>query len=305
MTLAIALALGGAMGCGSSVNTSAFDDVPGGGGDAAGDVSLTDGAGDDGFGGDAGGDGFGGDAGDAGKKDSAVLDSGVGVDTGVLVDTGGTCGKTLCSGACVDLDTDPRHCGDCGNACDPKQSCEGGKCVCAGTDCDGTCTDTNTDPKNCGGCGRAVCHDEVCEEGRPACAPGFRECGGGGCLGCKEVSSDPLNCGGCGTRCLPSQACAKGVCVSGGCPTGLAECSGPSLSGGSSCVNFRRDLLNCGSCGVQCSPGQFCVEGACTDFSSGPGCSTCPCATCGGGEPLCCDYPAGKGIVCSSACPAK
>ncbi|RMG93399.1 MAG: hypothetical protein D6705_18800 [Deltaproteobacteria bacterium] len=54
--------------------------------------------------------------------------------------TAGTGGGTDCpnqqvwcsngqgSGTCVNLQIDPENCGECGNACDPGESCLGGEC---------------------------------------------------------------------------------------------------------------------------------------------------------------------------------
>jgi hypothetical protein len=42
----------------------------------------------------------------------------------------GAChGATECSGACVDLQNGPNHCGECRNACAPGQPCGHGTCV--------------------------------------------------------------------------------------------------------------------------------------------------------------------------------
>jgi hypothetical protein len=38
-------------------------------------------------------------------------------------------GTTLCNGNCVDLQSDPQNCGQCGNTCATDQSCEGGACL--------------------------------------------------------------------------------------------------------------------------------------------------------------------------------
>jgi hypothetical protein len=38
---------------------------------------------------------------------------------------------TDCGGACVDVTSDPSHCGACGNACEPGATCAGGACTCA------------------------------------------------------------------------------------------------------------------------------------------------------------------------------
>ncbi len=48
-----------------------------------------------------------------------------------LVCEGGACGcpaERSCGGGCVDIDTDPNHCGGCGNACAPGQGCVDGGC---------------------------------------------------------------------------------------------------------------------------------------------------------------------------------
>jgi hypothetical protein len=50
------------------------------------------------------------------------------IDASTLIDAGGAssgcaAGLTLCSGTCVDLTSDPTHCGGCETACDEGQSC--------------------------------------------------------------------------------------------------------------------------------------------------------------------------------------
>ncbi len=40
---------------------------------------------------------------------------------------------TMCGGACVDLSSDPRNCGACGNDCGPAVACMGGRCDSMGT----------------------------------------------------------------------------------------------------------------------------------------------------------------------------
>lgn len=91
----------------------------------------------------------------------------------------------LCAGMCVDLASDPRHCGACNNACDQGQQCVLGACEgteigplpiarglvpeCAAPrlECDGLCVDPERDPDHCGGCASA-CDSGVCEQGRCA-----------------------------------------------------------------------------------------------------------------------------------------
>lgn len=66
---------------------------------------------------------------------------------------------------CRDLNSDPRHCGDCWYRCDENESCDEGSCTCGDheQDCEGTqndfccptsgCVDLNTDSLHCGTCG--------------------------------------------------------------------------------------------------------------------------------------------------------
>lgn len=71
---------------------------------------------------------------------------------------------TVCSPTvCANLDSDPQHCGTCGNVCATGEACISGLCACpVGTvPCSGTCTSLNTDPKNCGACGND-CGEELC-----------------------------------------------------------------------------------------------------------------------------------------------
>jgi hypothetical protein len=176
--------------------------------------------------------------------------------------------------------------------------------VCPGTVC-GTCTDLKTDPLNCGACGTMVCHNEACNGGR-VCAAGLRPCGGAGgaCLGCKNLTSDPANCGACGTACTASQTCVgfPPQCKSAqstGCSGGLTLCPGGAGAPGA-CVDTTADITNCGACGKNCSPGEYCVGSACTKYVPAPGCTACPCAACTAPTDKCCRYT--DGTVCSSRC---
>jgi hypothetical protein len=63
-------------------------------------------------------------------------------------------GEAVCDGACLDLATDPAHCGTCGNACTGGASCKAGVCVALGTD-----------RANCGAVGRACLPGESCLSG--------------------------------------------------------------------------------------------------------------------------------------------
>lgn len=83
-----------------------------------------------------------------------------------------TCGSLLC----IELASNPAHCGACGNACGEGMVCAEGTCLdpCeeGTTLCGSECVDTETSNQNCGACGHrcgagSTCKDAVCE-----CDPG-------------------------------------------------------------------------------------------------------------------------------------
>ena len=129
-------------------------------------------------------------------------------------------GLTLCWGMCVDLRTDPNHCGECGYACPPGSACWDFMCW-PGDPCDsiacpeplaccwGECVDTMWDPYNCGGCG-SYCpwgtddpglNFEACME-PDAGWDVYNLCCGGECRPVNE-----RNCGECRRRCPDGSRC--------------------------------------------------------------------------------------------------
>jgi len=74
-----------------------------------------------------------------------------------------------CGGECVDLQTNPLHCGECDRECgdDP---CGSGDCQpqgCGSLDqCGGSCVDLQTDPLHCRECDRTCDGDEDCLDGQ-------------------------------------------------------------------------------------------------------------------------------------------
>jgi hypothetical protein len=170
-----------------------------------------------------------------------------------------------------------------------------------------SCVDLATDPKNCGLCNKAVCHGEMCVSGNPTCVPGYGACAaaGTGCLGCKDFASDILNCGACDKRCVAGEYCNAGACklvaTFGGCASGTTRC-GPD-AGPAGCADLQNDRDNCGACGTTCAPDEYCAKGSCVQYKSAPGCSSCPCGSCGSKFGTCCTY--GPDTICSEgSCPA-
>jgi len=91
---------------------------------------------------------------------------------------------------CVDLKTDPKNCGSCGNVCPKNEMCEAGKCGCrpgggthccpeGQTECAGKCIDLSTDQDNCGQCGVRCRFNEACVQGKCQCLTGYTSCPGG------------------------------------------------------------------------------------------------------------------------------
>lgn len=92
-------------------------------------------------------------------------------------------GQSLCDGRCVNLNSNPDHCGSCNFACDADQGCTSGECTCKRGEsaCGGSCVDTQTDHDNCGTCGMVCAEGELCAQGE--CRPAWPD-------GC---SSDPAH----------------------------------------------------------------------------------------------------------------
>jgi hypothetical protein len=103
-------------------------------------------------------------------------------------------GGTDCSGECVDLSSDPLHCGDCRFPCPEGWDCIDGLCKCEGDKelCTGmVCVDTANDPSNCGGC-RASC-PLACVAG--ACV-GLRDHDEGSSHTCAVLDNGQVRCWG-------------------------------------------------------------------------------------------------------------
>jgi hypothetical protein len=167
-------------------------------------------------------------------------------------------GETACGDLCVNLMTDPGHCGACETACETGEVCADGVCQTGCpeglTDCSGACMDLQSDPENCGACGIVCDEGELCAGGTcgTECPAGWDECVGL----CRDTANDRMNCGGCGIECATGEVCADGEC---GLVCGSAT---PTLCG-DRCVDTLSDRMNCGECDTVCAAGEFCSDGEC------------------------------------------
>ncbi|MBI5513434.1 MAG: hypothetical protein HY909_06665 [Deltaproteobacteria bacterium] len=205
-------------------------------------------------------------AADAPRVDSAPMD--VAADTArdtAAPDAPAGCGdgSALCAeGAgmrCVDVRTDPNHCGRCGVRCCTGMPCVDGRCQgifgCSpgSTRCDCACVNTQTDSSNCGACGNScpagrVCHSGICSD--PGCVGGGAACAAGLCVcagRCTSLQTDTANCGACGNVCPPRMVCTAGRCEALPTPDGGAGDAGDA-GGGLSCGAVTEPAMPMGVC---------------------------------------------------------
>jgi hypothetical protein len=171
-------------------------------------------------------------------------------------------GQTLCFDetnlrACVDTNSNPQHCGDCGWDCSfqaPRTACVNGQCVCPNQqscsppqvwneqkcecECPITCPDGVPPDQNCKcpcPANREICGNTCCGECQHCDDPTT-----GTCRGC-----DPLKCemcdigspafprpGRCVDQCGEASVCCGGECCGGVCEDGVCKPLDLVLSGG-------------------------------------------------------------------------
>ncbi|MHC4836566.1 MAG: hypothetical protein ACYTF3_00040 [Planctomycetota bacterium] len=187
-----------------------------------------------------------------------------------------------------DLLTDPLHCGRCGNACGPEETC-----------CSGRCERLDT-PANCGACGRScdrvADRCEVGEDGVASCRCGENEacperqaCVNGECA-CdrdEDCGDDQLCCDGRCEDTDPETQCA--ACGDGGCDPEVANtCSDRTCQCGDNpacefetvCSDIGGEEFACTGCRDErpterCAPGTICCNQICVAVRPSRQCEAC------------------------------
>jgi hypothetical protein len=204
------------------------------------------------------------------------------------------------NGCETDLGSTVRHCGACGERCDPPNaagSCVEGVCEAACEtgfeDCNGDASDgceaDLASPTSCGSCdnpcsdngGMPVCNSDGtcgirCGAGRADCINGLLD-------GCEtNTNSSVLHCGTCANACpgaVGMPACLDGVCGVSTCTDPNAECDG---NGATVCeTNVTDDPDNCSACGMACfypNATGICVNRGCLLDACDPGFEDCTAA---------------------------
>ena len=132
-----------------------------------------------------------------------------------------------CGGpSCIDVSSDPLHCGGCDTPCPSGAPCVDGTCQCPPpqTACGTECVDTISDPSHCGGCDLPC--DMFCLAGScVADCGGLQACGGA----CVDTQTNPAHCGGCDQPCDAGEACDAGACACSGDAVSFSTTVGPLL----------------------------------------------------------------------------
>lgn len=265
-------------------------------------------------------------ASDAGppEADASAPDAGPPAADASAPDAGATCaeGETRCGEVCVDLDTDPAHCGACGRRCPDVPAgvgvCAAGACDvacdaghhrcesgCAPDDavesCASACTPCPVPPNAVATCDGVACGFE--------CLAGFADCDAEPSNGCEADLTSPTSCGACALDCtaLPGvdaaavQCTASGCDLTDACAPGRADCTGGAADG---CETDLGAPESCGGCGVTCDAAtETCEPTGTGGYACTNGCDAGTPTRCGD---ACVDPtsdPAHCG-ACGSSCPA-
>ncbi|MBN2196302.1 MAG: hypothetical protein JW751_26045 [Polyangiaceae bacterium] len=226
-----------------------------------------------------------------------------------------SCDGNSTNGCETNLETDPTHCGECGEPCalpHAAPSCEDGRCGvaeclegwldCNGDPVDGCEVDPNTNASHCGDCnqpcsevnGAPTCNDGTCAI---SCAFGYDDCDGDVTNGCEaslgtaspDAIGDVNHCSVCHNECPATEGaspnCIGGQCGISDCPEGRADCDGDPTNGCE--TNTDTDPDNCGGCGASCVVANgtaACLSGICAIASCEEGFDDCDATYAGGCE---------------------
>ncbi len=195
----------------------------------------------------------------------------------------GICPLAAGGTTCVDLQTDPVHCGTCGNACPTGMFCGLGACVSLDKLPDGTrppavvrASCPQAPPPTSGG--------DAGVGGCPVALPDACK-GPAGDLYCTNLRFDNASCGACGVPCPAGAYCRDGRCsdpgsTEPGSPVPAPTCRQPfklctDPFGGTHCTDLATDVRNCGGCDIACGAGTRCLAGQCVTGEKPPE-PTCP-----------------------------
>ncbi len=151
--------------------------------------------------------------------------------------------ERCCSSRCLDVRSDPEHCGSCDVRCGAGQPC-----------CAGVCR--VNDIANCGSCGnicpRSASGAGHCINGKcQLCAPNEVECNSGGAIFCVDLQTSSANCGKCGKSCQGTQLCCNGTCTAD-----VARCGGVCVSTICPVAQlFDPEVCRCGCAPITCDTG--------------------------------------------------
>ena len=188
-------------------------------------------------------------------------------------------GMTLCSGTCVNLQTDSGNCGACSFSVPYGETCRDGQFssssgggnsglspASAGTTPAGSTITSAT----------TVAYQLSCPSGRISCNGT-----------CRNLLNEAENCGSCGNICPSGQDCQNARCllpvssapvVNTSAPITITpelSCAHGEIICGSSCVNIFSDKENCGVCGRACKNQEICVNAQCDPACTKSGTSLC------------------------------
>ena len=151
-------------------------------------------------------------------------------------------GDTLCTGYCVNTNTDPSDCGACATVCPSQQACVNGACVPGGV---GTpCTSGSS-------CASGFCVGGVCT----ACASGQTSCSNV----CVNTQNNLSNCGACGNACPNGQTCTSGTCAT------IQQPAGSACSANNQCLSSICGVNGTGNCCASaCITGGTCGATSCS-----------------------------------------